>query len=293
MVAGLWLQSVAVGSAQTLRVRSGDTVWMTETNGALSRGVVLGVEPSAVRVAMDGREQRRELGYREMWRDGDSLRNGIAWGALVGLGAGIAALATVTYQGEGGDVTGPLLLTTALGLGGGVAIRARGLTRSSGSDARLPCACRQSHASAQCGRALAWSADVGKIRSVRQGPPPLGASFPLGFAWPSGDDVCRRERPLLRFHVDASESSPGRFPPPPRPGSVRRGGPPRISYYRPRNHAGAWRHGFHHRGGAAAVRSRSSSGELIVRTARRRARPWALRRSSSRPDERVRAAARS
>ena len=127
MVAGLWLQSVAVGSAQTLRVRSGDTVWMTETNGALSRGVVLGVEPSAVRVAMDGREQRRELGdLREMWRDGDSLRNGIAWGALVGLGAGAAvgALATVTYQGEGGDPTGPLLLATALGLGGGVAIGA-------------------------------------------------------------------------------------------------------------------------------------------------------------------------
>src|SRR6187399_840412 len=90
IVAGLWLQSAAPGNAQTLRVRSGDTIWMTETNGTLSRGVVLGVEPSAVRVAIDGREQRRELGaLREMWRDGDSLRNGITWGALSGLGAGL------------------------------------------------------------------------------------------------------------------------------------------------------------------------------------------------------------
>jgi hypothetical protein len=127
MAAGLWLLSAGLASAQTLRVRAGDTVWMTETSGALSRGVVLGVEPSAVRVAIDGREQRRELGtLREMWRDGDSLSNGIKWGALSGLGAGLAfggALVAV-YGNEGGDVAGPLVGILGLTVGGGVAIGA-------------------------------------------------------------------------------------------------------------------------------------------------------------------------
>src|SRR5688572_4707853 len=87
VVAALWLQSAAPGSAQTLRVRSGDTVWMTGIDGVPSRGVVLGVEPSAILVAVDGREQRRQLAdLREIWRDGDSLSNGIKWGALTGLG---------------------------------------------------------------------------------------------------------------------------------------------------------------------------------------------------------------
>lgn len=127
MVAGVWLQSVALGGAQTLRVRSGDTVWMTETNGALSRGVVLGVEPSAVRVAVDGREQRRELGdLREMWRDGDSLRNGIAWGALSGLGAGLGVGVGLfaEYGGEVRDHAGPVAAIFALCVGGGVGIGA-------------------------------------------------------------------------------------------------------------------------------------------------------------------------
>jgi len=127
VVAGLWLQSAAPGNAQTLRVRSGDTIWMTETNGTLSRGVVLGVEPSAVRVAIDGREQRRELGaLREMWRDGDSLGNGITWGALSGLGAGlgIGGALVALYGNEGGDVAGPLVGILGLTVGGGVAIGA-------------------------------------------------------------------------------------------------------------------------------------------------------------------------
>jgi hypothetical protein len=127
VVAGFWLQSAALGSAQTLRVRSGDTVWMTATDGALSRGVVLGVEPSAVRVAIDGREQRRELGdLREIWRDGDSLGNGIKWGALSGLGAGlgIGGALVAVYGNEGGDVAGPLVGILGLTVGGGVAIGA-------------------------------------------------------------------------------------------------------------------------------------------------------------------------
>jgi len=146
MVAGMWLQAAALGSAQTLRVRTGDTVWMTETSGALSRGVVLGVERSAVRVAIDGREHRRELGdLREMWRDGDSLGNGIKWGALSGLGAGLGIGGTlVAVYGNEGDVAGPLAGILGLTVGGGVAIGA-------GIDALVH------------GRTLVYRAPAGKV----------------------------------------------------------------------------------------------------------------------------------
>ena len=127
VVAGLWLLSAAPVNAQTLRVRSGDTVWMTGTDGAQSRGVVLGVEPSAILVAVDGREQRRQLAdLREMWRDGDSLSNGIKWGALTGLGAGLGiggAMAAVAGN-EGGDIAGPFVATVGLSVASGIAIGA-------------------------------------------------------------------------------------------------------------------------------------------------------------------------
>ena len=127
LVAGLWLQSAAPVSAQTLRVRSGDTVSMTGTDGMQSRGVVLGVEPSAILVAVDGREQRRQLAdLREMWRDGDSLSNGIKWGALTGLGVGLgigSAMAAVAGN-EGGEIAGPFVATVGLSVAGGIAIGA-------------------------------------------------------------------------------------------------------------------------------------------------------------------------
>lgn len=127
LLTGLWLLSAAPGSAQTLRVRSGDTVWMTGTDGAQARGVVVGVEPSAIVVAVDGREQRRQIAdLREMWRDGDSLSNGIKWGALTGLGVGLGiggAMAAVAGN-EGGEIAGPFVATLGLSVAGGMAIGA-------------------------------------------------------------------------------------------------------------------------------------------------------------------------
>ena len=113
--------------AQILKVKQGDTVSMTGVTGRQAEGVVQGVGPSALTVIVAGREEQWNLSEtREIWRRGDSLRNGVLIGLVAGAGAGLVggyALGSL-YENETGDGSTAFLSMVALGLGGGGAIGA-------------------------------------------------------------------------------------------------------------------------------------------------------------------------
>lgn len=130
-VATLTLASVLsvamVSEAQILKVKQGDTVWMTNAAGRQAEGVVQGVDPSALTVLVSGREEQWTLSdTREIWRRGDSLRNGVLVGLLAGAGAGLLGGLGVSASsfGEGGSPAPALAGMTALGAAGGAALGA-------------------------------------------------------------------------------------------------------------------------------------------------------------------------
>ena len=113
--------------AQTIKAREGDVVSMTDIAGRHAEGVVRGVSPSALTVAVNGREEQWKLAEtREIWRRGDSLRNGMLYGAIAGAGAGVLGGYVVGAQAanEGGDEGAAFVGMTVLGVGGGAAIGA-------------------------------------------------------------------------------------------------------------------------------------------------------------------------
>jgi hypothetical protein len=124
LVLGFVLTASAIG-AQTLAVKPGDIVWRTDSAGQQSTGVVQRIESSALTVRVNGQERQWPVAeMRELWREGDSLRNGAILGALIGMGAGVAGGVPVAmlYENEGGDGARPLFIMAALGTGAGLGI---------------------------------------------------------------------------------------------------------------------------------------------------------------------------
>ena len=123
----LALSSATALQAQTIKARKGDVVTMTDIAGRHAEGVVRGVGPSALTVLVNGREEQWMLAEtREIWKRGDSLRNGMLYGALIGAGAGVFGGYVVGAQAsnEGGDGGAAFVGMTVLGVGGGAAIGA-------------------------------------------------------------------------------------------------------------------------------------------------------------------------
>ena len=114
----------AASDAQTIPVKAGDTVEMTDRTNRRLTGVVQGLGPSALTVKVDGRDQQWALAdMRELWRRGDSLKNGALIGAAAGGAAGLIGgmgLASL-FENEVGAGAGPLAAMTALGALGGLA----------------------------------------------------------------------------------------------------------------------------------------------------------------------------
>jgi hypothetical protein len=114
----------AGSDAQTLSVKPGDTVEMTDGTNRRLTGVVQGLAPSALTVKVDGRDQQWALAdMRELWRRGDSLKNGALIGAAAGGAAGLIGgigLASL-FENEVGAGARPLAAMTALGALGGLA----------------------------------------------------------------------------------------------------------------------------------------------------------------------------
>ena len=116
------LAVAGTGVAQTVRI--GDKLQMIDTGGRERTGIVRGVETSVLTVAVNGIDERWPAAdMRELWREGDSLRNGLIIGALAGaaggvyLGLGLASIAETPIGDRGGMLAG----TTALGIGIGAA----------------------------------------------------------------------------------------------------------------------------------------------------------------------------
>ena len=127
LMLAFWVSLATMAEAQVLKVKQGDTVWMTNAAGRQAEGVVQGVGPSALTVLVSGREEQWTLSdTREIWRRGDSLRNGVLVGLLAGAGAGLLGGLGVSASsfGEGGNPAPALAGMTALGAAGGAALGA-------------------------------------------------------------------------------------------------------------------------------------------------------------------------
>jgi hypothetical protein len=109
------------------RVRVGDTVWILDEARIEREGRVLSVDDSALRIAIEGQPTNWNLAdAREVWRSGDSLKNGSLIGLAVGSaigGIGGACLASLLSN-EGHPTGGPFLFLLGVGAGGGIAIGA-------------------------------------------------------------------------------------------------------------------------------------------------------------------------
>lgn len=77
------------------RLKSGDTVWVTDTDGREVKGKLRELSPAAMRLDVPGGsstfEAPRVRAVRT--RAADSLGNGILWGALAGMTGGVAVAA--------------------------------------------------------------------------------------------------------------------------------------------------------------------------------------------------------
>jgi len=109
------------------RLRPGDTVVIVDDGGVETRAKVLSVGVSELRVSSDGHERvwREENTWR-IARHGDSVRNGMMWGAVAGAGAGVVgglALASLLMN-EGHDSAGPFLFVVGAGALSGAGIGA-------------------------------------------------------------------------------------------------------------------------------------------------------------------------
>jgi hypothetical protein len=121
----LTLSSATALQAQTIKVKDGDMVSMTDIAGRHAEGVVRGVSPSVLTVAVNGREEHWKLAEtREIWRQGDSLLNGVRYGMLIGAGAGMFGGYGLTASTQNEDEWKMFLGMTLLGVGGGAAIGA-------------------------------------------------------------------------------------------------------------------------------------------------------------------------
>jgi hypothetical protein len=98
-------------------VAVGDTVFVTDDAGNVTRGRLTNVTPSALRLTVHGseREWRSAAVYR-LERRGDSVKDGARRGAIAGviIGATLGAVAGATWANSG---SGSTPLGGALGLG--------------------------------------------------------------------------------------------------------------------------------------------------------------------------------
>jgi hypothetical protein len=109
------------------RVRVGDTVWVIDEGWIEREGRVLSLSDSMLRLEIDGHPTDWNLNEaREIWRAGDSLKNGsligLAVGSVIG-GIGGAAWASLLSN-EGHNGAEGFLFLVGVGAGGGFAIGA-------------------------------------------------------------------------------------------------------------------------------------------------------------------------
>lgn len=142
VVFGVLVTTPLPASAQTdfasisKRVAPGDTVYVTDGEGRETRGILMKVTPSALRVHVRGSEGEwpSEAVYR-LERRGDSVKNGMRRGAIAGaiIGATLGAVAGATWanSGSGSTALGGALGLGLVGTGFGVGIGA-------GMDALIP-----------------------------------------------------------------------------------------------------------------------------------------------------------
>jgi hypothetical protein len=132
-VAGLLLLRAVPAAAQEplaavqRAVRPGDTVLVLDDTRLETRGRVVSVGSSAIRLRADGIE--REWQAERIWRitrEGDSKKNGALIGMSVGGALGVVGgLAWASLlSNEGHDPLGGFLSVLALGLGGGAGVGA-------------------------------------------------------------------------------------------------------------------------------------------------------------------------
>jgi uncharacterized protein YcfJ len=103
-------------------LKPGETVFVTDASGAEVRGEVSGVQPSALRLRVDGIEREWALDdVREVHRRRDSAINGTIIGAVAGgvLGSVGGWMLGREFANEGGKFTGPFVTVLALGAAGG------------------------------------------------------------------------------------------------------------------------------------------------------------------------------
>jgi hypothetical protein len=137
MKSRMWLMAVAMTlgapasasevAAQAIKVKPGDTLWRTDASDRISTGVVQEVAPSVLVVRVAGTDERWLLDeIHELWRAGDSPRNGLVIGALAGGAAGLtAALALGSlYEDVSFTSGGSLMAWSALGALAGLGVGA-------------------------------------------------------------------------------------------------------------------------------------------------------------------------
>jgi hypothetical protein len=118
-------------------LRPGDTVFVTDDTGTVTRGRLAAVGPSTLRLVADGTEREWSAAtIRRLERRGDSLKNGIIAGAVSGGLFGFFGLATA--GGGGGGEAFPIVasdrdILIALG-----ALTGAGAAIGAGVDALIP-----------------------------------------------------------------------------------------------------------------------------------------------------------
>ena len=112
------------------RLKIGDRIWLSDTQGHEVKGKVRGVSQGSVKVDANGAVQEFQADRVGMIRveQKDGLRNGALWGALAGFGLGVVSCGANPQCSEdesGGGVTIALgVLGAAAGAGIGAAVDA-------------------------------------------------------------------------------------------------------------------------------------------------------------------------
>ena len=131
MLLALCSPEVLAGQASTFEqlqtvIEPGDTISVLDNTGRTSRGQVLELSPSSLRVAVDGAPRDIEQNLTLEIQQRDPLRNGTINGGIAGLGLGVfAAWGVCSVSGQClGDAVSSILGFTAAGAGIGVLIDA-------------------------------------------------------------------------------------------------------------------------------------------------------------------------
>lgn len=111
-------------------VKPGDTIAVVDASGRESRGEILDISPSMLRLLVSGASRDLQQDEVRMIRQrrADPLKNGALWGFGIGAGFGyfLAAQGAGADGGYAGDAAAlaPVLITASLGSGLGVAVDA-------------------------------------------------------------------------------------------------------------------------------------------------------------------------